>query len=155
MVAMAYVTPRKLSNLSPDLPELRIVSFPAYCRCCAMRRRLGGCIGDYVSHPLFGALGGVDPHFRVLFCRDSVPDKELQRLWKCQNYYRGFLISHVAFILIFIKFNNMPFKRMHSAHELIFLADLLSRILVPMKLMPQFKYISIIPLHPTLLLITL
>ena len=54
-----------------------------------MRRRLGDCLSDYVSHPLFAALGGISPHFRVLFCRDTVQDRELHKLWKCQNYYRG------------------------------------------------------------------
>ncbi|KAL5262776.1 hypothetical protein ACHWQZ_G008240 [Mnemiopsis leidyi] len=73
---------------SKDLPEPKILSFPGYCRHCAMRRRLGDSLSDYVSHPLFAALGGISPHFRVLFCRDTVQDRELHKLWKCQNYYK-------------------------------------------------------------------
>jgi hypothetical protein len=83
--------PNNLSsiNFNADLPELKILSFPGYCRCCAMRRRLGERLSEYVSHPLFAALGGLAPHYRVLFCRDTVQDRELYKLWKCQNYYRG------------------------------------------------------------------
>ncbi|XP_063679771.1 AT-rich interactive domain-containing protein 5B-like isoform X2 [Bolinopsis microptera] len=73
---------------SKDLPEPKILSFLGYCRSCAMRRRLGERLVDYVSHPLFSALGGVHPRFRILFCRDTVQDRELYKLWKCQNYYR-------------------------------------------------------------------
>lgn len=73
---------------SKDLPELKILSFAGYCRCCAVRRRLGDLLHDYTSHPMFAALGGVDPRYRVLFCRETVHDKELHRLWKCQNLYR-------------------------------------------------------------------
>ena len=86
--SLPLISEPKICTLS-DLPVPKILSFPGYCRCCAMRRRLGDHLTDYVSHPLFAALGGVHPHFRVLFCRDTVQDRELYKLWKCQNYYRG------------------------------------------------------------------
>ena len=87
-----------------DLPELKILSFAGYCRCCAVRRRLGDLLHDYTSHPMFAALGGVDPRYRVLFCRETVHDKELHRLWKCQNLYRGELVS-CACVYVSIKEN--------------------------------------------------
>merc|ERR1712113_490726 len=65
-----------------DLPTLKIVSFNRYCRARAVRRRLGSRINSYTTHPLFEAIGGMSPCYRVLFCRTTVTDRVLAKLWR-------------------------------------------------------------------------
>ena len=88
-----YPCPSPISSREPVplvSPRIRVVSFSAYCRYCAVRARLGGDAAyQYMDVPLVGVLGGIpvpNTATRLMYCKKTFRDINLERKL---NFFNG------------------------------------------------------------------